>query len=115
MENIPSRQYHSLMATKPYPSETQDRFIVRLPGGMRETIAVLAKKNNRSMNAEIVARLERTLSEDIVENVTSHPQFINKFMGIIERLIEEHGVEYVFPEENHEGKKRRIRPGPKKP
>lgn len=50
------------MATKPYPSEVQDRFIVRLPDGMRERIAVAAKANNRSMNAEIVARLEDTFS-----------------------------------------------------
>jgi hypothetical protein len=42
------------MTKKPYPSDTQDRFIVRLPEGMRERIAAEAKTNNRSMNAEIV-------------------------------------------------------------
>ena len=46
------------MATKPYPSETQDRFIVRLPDGMRDRIAEEAKSNSRSMNSEIIARLE---------------------------------------------------------
>jgi hypothetical protein len=49
------------MIKKPYPSETQDRFIVRLPDGMRDRIAELAKSNNRSMNAEIVQRLEWAL------------------------------------------------------
>lgn len=49
------------MAKTPYPSEMQDRFIVRLPDGMRDKIAELAKQNSRSMNAEIVARLERSL------------------------------------------------------
>ena len=44
---------------KPYPSEVQDRFIVRLPKGMRQQLANAAKTNNRSMNAELVFLLER--------------------------------------------------------
>lgn len=43
----------------PYPSETQDRFIVRLPDGMRDRIKAAAEANNRSMNAEVVAALEQ--------------------------------------------------------
>lgn len=46
-----------------YPSQQQDRFIVRLPDGMRERIKAEADKNNRSMNAEIVARLAQTFDE----------------------------------------------------
>lgn len=42
----------------PYPSEKQDRFIVRLPDGMRDRIKAAAEAHNRSMNAEIVATLE---------------------------------------------------------
>lgn len=37
-----------------YPSQLQDRFIVRLPDGMRDAIKASAKANHRSMNAEIV-------------------------------------------------------------
>lgn len=48
------------MERKPFPSETQERFIVRFPDGMRDRISELAKTNNRSMNAEIVARLEKS-------------------------------------------------------
>ena len=40
------------------PSQTQDKFIVRLPDGMREKISEAATANKRSMTAEIVARLE---------------------------------------------------------
>nr|WP_052334978.1 Arc family DNA-binding protein [Burkholderia cenocepacia] len=43
------------------PSRSADQFVVRLPDGMREHIAEQARKNNRSMNAEIVARLEFSL------------------------------------------------------
>jgi plasmid stability protein len=47
---------------KNYPSRVADQFVVRLPDGMRDKIAEEAKKNNRSMNAEIVGRLEASLS-----------------------------------------------------
>lgn len=39
-----------------------DKFMLRLPDGMRERIAEAAKENNRSMNSEIVARLERSFN-----------------------------------------------------
>lgn len=38
-------------------AQEQDKFIVRLPDGMRDEIRESAAKNNRSMNAEIIARL----------------------------------------------------------
>ena len=47
--------------SEPYPSRLLDRFVIRLPDGMRERIAELAKSSGRSMNAEIVVRLERSL------------------------------------------------------
>ncbi len=42
----------------PYPSETKDRFMIRLPDGMREQIKTAADAANRTMNGEIIARLE---------------------------------------------------------
>nr|WP_279610568.1 Arc family DNA-binding protein [Burkholderia gladioli] len=44
------------------PSRTADQFVVRLPDGMRDRIADMAKRSNRSMNAEIVARLDASFS-----------------------------------------------------
>lgn len=41
----------------PYPSELKDRFIIRLPDGMRDRIRSAAEAANRSMNAEILATL----------------------------------------------------------
>lgn len=43
-----------------YPSQEQDRFIVRMPDGMRDRIAKAAEENGRSMNSEIVYRLEQS-------------------------------------------------------
>ena len=42
-------------------SRTADKFVVRLPKGMRQLIADVAKNYHRSMNSEIVARLECSL------------------------------------------------------
>lgn len=56
------------MEKKTYPSELQERFIVRLPDGMRDRIAEAASLNGRSMNAEIVSRLEMTF--DAIGKIT---------------------------------------------
>lgn len=47
-----------LMSNSPYPSQAQDKFVLRLPDGMRDRIKAAAEAANRSMNAEIVATLE---------------------------------------------------------
>lgn len=39
--------------------QAAEKFVVRLPLGMRDKIADRARINSRSMNAEIVHRLER--------------------------------------------------------
>ena len=41
-----------------YSSRTADKFVVRLPDGMRERIAEVARNHHRSMNSEIIARLD---------------------------------------------------------
>jgi len=38
--------------------QAKDKFIIRLPDGMRDRISKEAEANKRSMTAEIVARLE---------------------------------------------------------
>lgn len=45
------------------PSRTADQFVVRLPDGLRGRIAEAAKAAGRSMNSEIVARLQSTFAE----------------------------------------------------
>ena len=45
-------------------SRDADKFVVRLPDGMRDQITDVARTNGRSMNKEIIKRLERTLHED---------------------------------------------------
>jgi hypothetical protein len=50
-----------------YTSRTADKFVVRLPDGMRERIAEVARNHHRSMNSEIIARLEESINTPKVE------------------------------------------------
>ena len=43
------------------PAQTQDKYVLRLPDGMRERIKLAAEQSGRSMNAEIVVRLGQSL------------------------------------------------------
>lgn len=60
-----------------YPSEMQDRVMVRLPDGMRDKLKAAAKASGRTMNAEIVRRLEISFGEiekrlaDLAEGVNT--------------------------------------------
>jgi hypothetical protein len=48
-------------AIRSYSSRTADKFVVRLPEGMRDHIADVARNHHRSMNSEIISRLEQSL------------------------------------------------------
>ncbi|MFZ2289912.1 MAG: Arc family DNA-binding protein [Halopseudomonas yangmingensis] len=50
-------------ATREFTSRTADKFVIRLPDGMRDHIAEVARKHHRSMNSEIIARLEQSLHD----------------------------------------------------
>lgn len=76
-------------------SRDSDKFIVRLPDGMRERIKAEADKNNRSMNAEIVARLEGSFekptpsAEDIATKLVEHLRLIGVTIRVPEDADEE--------------------------
>jgi Arc-like DNA binding domain len=48
-------------------AQSLEKFIVRLPEGMRDAIGIAARKNRRSMNAEIVARLAQSFDMAVPE------------------------------------------------
>lgn len=60
----PLQQNADVEETKAYGSRNADKFVVRLPKGMRQTIAQVAKNYHRSMNSEIVSRLELSLKTE---------------------------------------------------
>lgn len=71
---------------KSYPSEVQDRYIVRFPDGMRDTIADAAKANNRSMNAEIVSRLAATFGDTFDANESFQEQQLDLMAQMLDEL-----------------------------
>lgn len=73
------------MEKKPYPSELQDRFIIRFPEGMRDRIAEVAKGNGRSMNAEIVARLEASFTPPSPSGLP--PEFMAEIEALLDRKL----------------------------
>lgn len=64
-------------------SRTADKFVVRLPDGLRADIAVLAEDNDRSMNSEIVNRLKRSIVQDKVGEEQT------KLIGMLLQRIDE--------------------------
>lgn len=46
------------MVTEKATGRDSDKFMLRFPDGMRDRIADSAKENGRSMNAEIISRLD---------------------------------------------------------
>lgn len=45
-------------------AQAGEKYLIRFPDGMRDFIAAVAKENGRSMNAEILFRLEASLAEE---------------------------------------------------
>jgi hypothetical protein len=68
-----------------FPSEEQDRFIVRMPDGMRDRLKDAAAKNSRSMNAEIVARLAYTFDQSVHHQPMTPEMFDELFDKQVER------------------------------
>jgi len=58
----------AIMSKKP-TAQPQDKYVMRMPDGMREALKAEAWANNRSLNAEIVLRLEEfeSLKRRLVE------------------------------------------------
>jgi plasmid stability protein len=59
-----------------FSSRTADKFVVRLPDGMRERIADVARNHHRSMNSEIISRLEQSLFHEGMSGENS-PLLVN--------------------------------------
>ena len=70
-----------------YPSEQADKYLLRLPDGMRERLKDAAKENNRSMNAEIVARLEQSFLTKVQADGTNEVSMSRgEYQALMSRL-----------------------------
>lgn len=64
-------------------SREQDKFVIRLPDGLRPQIAATARSNQRSMNGEIIIRLQRSLIQDQLRDEQ------DKIISLLLKQIEE--------------------------
>lgn len=73
-----------------------DKFMLRIPNGMRDRIKVAAAQSSRSMNAEIVSRLEASFGRDNehASQATDRPldatEDLRARVENLEQLIREH-------------------------
>lgn len=60
-----------------------DKFVLRLPEGMRDRIKAAADQNNRSMNAEIVATLEEKYPAP-VDHLPPDMRLLADYLGLVD-------------------------------
>lgn len=72
-----------------FPSQTQDKFTVRFPDGLREAVADRAKSNGRSMNSEIVQIIEDALSGAPAVAIGSHKELVERYRVLAKSLPED--------------------------
>lgn len=58
------------------PKQTDPQFKLRLPADLKASIERAANDNNRSMNAEIVARLQATFEGAMFDKPTFTPRWL---------------------------------------
>lgn len=82
------------------PTQTDPQFKLRMPAAVKEEIEAAAADNNRSMNAEIVDRLERSgemLAK--IERLEKLNRELNAKVSKLERVAElqGHGLDKFYP------------------
>ena len=81
---------------KDTPGRGSDQFPLRFPDGMRGQLKKAAKENNRSLNAEIIARLEVFTDspsnsdrlDEIRETLIKHDEKLDKLTDMLGRVCE---------------------------
>ena len=82
--------------TKDTVGRGSDQIKLRLPDGMRDELKEAAKANGRSMNAEIIARLEAYTDspsnsdrlDEIRETLIKHDEKLDKLTDMLGKLCE---------------------------
>lgn len=81
-----------------YPSQTQDKFTVRFPDGMRDEIAKRAEENGRSMNSEIIQMLQFAMDNLPLGIMQASDEELEAFYGL-NREDQINRIESINPEQ----------------
>lgn len=74
-------------------SRTADKFVVRLPDGMRGQIANKARRHHRSMNSQIVAILAKDLEMEYVEEPAESNVGFQVHVGLLVKYRNDSGID----------------------
>lgn len=77
------------MSRPKYPSDEVDKTLLRFPPGLRDRIRAEAEANGRSLNSEIVARLEASFSSDTLTAARMEYRKVDELLEKIEKLLEQ--------------------------
>lgn len=90
-------------------SRVADKFVVRFPDGMRDKIKEEADNNNRSMNSEVIARLEESLgkSPSWIPVIGMLVEYKDKLYQI-GRFVNDNGELRVTLRDFHEGRDKTV-------
>ena len=69
---------HMKRKTNLPPSKLMDQYALRFPAGLRDKIAAAAKESGRSMNSEIIYRLEASLAQPMPDPLLPHAERMNQ-------------------------------------
>ena len=64
-------------------SDQSDAYLLRMPKGLREDVAVEAKQAGRSMNAQIVYYIQQALIEKDTQSQAELEQKVDKMEGLV--------------------------------
>lgn len=77
-----------------------DSYTLRLPSELKAKVAESAKLQNRSLNADIVARLEKSFNEDSNQKMFSEKETIHAMQKLMSSIVSnamstllQHGVD----------------------
>jgi len=79
------------MARPSYPSDDVEKLLLRFPQGMRDQIKAAADTNGRSMNAEIITRLQAGLDQSPVDSVPGSSVELRHLDAFLQKMEERSG------------------------
>ncbi|WP_454255156.1 Arc family DNA-binding protein [Pseudomonas sp. Marseille-Q8238] len=83
-------------------SRSADKFVLRMPDGMRSRIEHLAAASHRSMNSEIIVRLERSfITTDLIAEQRMVIDALKAQVSALSEALEDIVQQYPNPDISH--------------
>ena len=84
----------------------KDQYMLRFPDGMRDRLKNEAARNNRSLNAEIISRLEQSFSRPLPDGVSDPTEWLMIVRGVVDQALQQTKDTAPAPDEKPAAKRR---------